>query len=256
MKNHFIFSYFGNKRNEVVNIYEKIDFEGVTHIVEPFCGSCAMSYYISLQHPKKYTYVLNDNDKYLIELIKLLKDKKKTKMFENKINKMCFNKDGLFINKEEYIKIVKENNIYSYFISKKYFTIRPGMYPMRDVMKKIKLDEITYPIISFLRNEKIIISCVDALDLYKKYENETTYLWLFDPPYLMSCNNYYDNIKNPESNIYEFFVDKKETQSKIMFILEENWITKLLFKSWISSTYDKIYQTNKRNTSHIIFKNF
>lgn len=42
MKNHFIFSYAGNKRNEAENIAEKINFDNITTIIEPFCGSAAI----------------------------------------------------------------------------------------------------------------------------------------------------------------------------------------------------------------------
>ena len=52
MKNHFYMSYSGNKREEVENIYNLIDFNNIATIVEPFCGTCAMSYYISTKHPK------------------------------------------------------------------------------------------------------------------------------------------------------------------------------------------------------------
>ena len=65
MKNHFIIAYPGNKRQEVEIIYKNLDFNNITTIIEPFCGSCALSYYISTIHPKKYKYILNDLDHYL-----------------------------------------------------------------------------------------------------------------------------------------------------------------------------------------------
>ena len=63
MKNHFIFSYAGNKRNEVEQIFDKIDLKDIDTIIEPFCGSSAMSYYLSTLYPKKFKYILNDNSK-------------------------------------------------------------------------------------------------------------------------------------------------------------------------------------------------
>ena len=53
MKNHFFFSYAGNKREEVEHIYNKLDLENIETIVEPFCGSCAVSYYIWTQNKDK-----------------------------------------------------------------------------------------------------------------------------------------------------------------------------------------------------------
>jgi site-specific DNA-adenine methylase len=45
MKNHFYISYFGNKRNEVIDIVKCIPkLETYEKIIEPFCGSCAISY--------------------------------------------------------------------------------------------------------------------------------------------------------------------------------------------------------------------
>ena len=53
MKNHFFFSCCGNKREEVEHIYNLLDLENIDTIVEPFCGSCAMSYYIWTQNKDK-----------------------------------------------------------------------------------------------------------------------------------------------------------------------------------------------------------
>ena len=72
MKNHFYFSYFGNKRNEVNQIYESINFDNIDLIIEPFCGSCAMSYFIAQQQPKKFKYILNDNNEHLINFMKII----------------------------------------------------------------------------------------------------------------------------------------------------------------------------------------
>lgn len=60
MKSHFYMSYFGNKRMEVETIFNNLDFTNVTTVIEPFYGSCSMSYYISTQYSNIH-YVLNDN---------------------------------------------------------------------------------------------------------------------------------------------------------------------------------------------------
>ena len=68
-KNHFFIPYAGNKRSEVEKIYDSIKdkLNDIEYIVEPFCGTSAFSYYMSLRHPKQFKYILNDNNKYLIE---------------------------------------------------------------------------------------------------------------------------------------------------------------------------------------------
>ena len=55
-KNHFFMGYAGNKRNEVGTIYDSIKdkLTDIEYIVEPFCGTSAFSYYMSLKHPKKF----------------------------------------------------------------------------------------------------------------------------------------------------------------------------------------------------------
>lgn len=61
MKNHFIFPYAGNKREEVEKIHEilkkNIDLSKIKTIIEPYCGSSAMSYYLSTIYPNKFNYV-------------------------------------------------------------------------------------------------------------------------------------------------------------------------------------------------------
>ena len=77
MRNHFIISYAGNKRQEVERIEEYLHnkLDGIDTIIEPFCGSSAMSCYLSMKYPRRFKYILNDLDPMLIELYHLMKDK-------------------------------------------------------------------------------------------------------------------------------------------------------------------------------------
>jgi len=129
MKNHFLISYAGNKRNECENIFNYCKFllnnNEIDTIIEPFCGSQAFSYYISTLYPKKFKYILNDNDIFLKELYEIFKDDKKIELFIKNIKEKYLT--GM--NKEKYNNIIKENNIYSYFISHKIYSIRAGLYP-------------------------------------------------------------------------------------------------------------------------------
>jgi site-specific DNA-adenine methylase len=75
MKNHFFYPYFGNKTQEVEYIYNSLDLKNIDTIVEPFCGSCAVSYYIWSQNKyKDYKYTLNDLDDNLINLLKSMRN--------------------------------------------------------------------------------------------------------------------------------------------------------------------------------------
>ena len=74
MTNHFIHSYPGNKRNEfqyLNNVIEDID--KYETIIEPFCGSSAISFNIWLNHPNK-KFILNDNNNDLMKVYNLIKN--------------------------------------------------------------------------------------------------------------------------------------------------------------------------------------
>ena len=76
MKNHFYISYNGNKRNEAENFYNSIDLSQIKSIIEPFVGTGAISYYIWTKNPD-LKFILNDNNKYIIEMYNIIKDDEK-----------------------------------------------------------------------------------------------------------------------------------------------------------------------------------
>ena len=122
-KNHFFFSYAGNKRAEIDNIFQSIKNYDVEYIVEPFCGSSAFSYHMSLKHPGRYTYILNDNNAVVIELYNIMTDDKKRDELEQKINNIC-----MVMDKDIYTKLdVKTTE--GYYIKNKLYNIRAGLYP-------------------------------------------------------------------------------------------------------------------------------
>ena len=64
---HFILPYAGNKRNEYKYLKKYLNFDGIQNIIEPFCGTSAISFNIWLEHPNFHFY-LNDINKDLIEI--------------------------------------------------------------------------------------------------------------------------------------------------------------------------------------------
>jgi len=56
------------------------------------------------------------------------------------------------------------------------------------------------PIINFLKNEACEFSNMDGIKILDQYIDNKKALIFLDPPYLMSCNAFYNN---PECNIYE-----------------------------------------------------
>jgi site-specific DNA-adenine methylase len=253
MKNHFFMPYFGNKRNEVVKIYEVIEprLENIEHIIEPFCGSSALSFYISSLHPKRFKYILNDNNSHLIKIYKILQDEKETDIFINELNKMLVDLD-----KEKYNKIAKDSkhNYLNWFFINKVYNIRPGLFPQNSTI--IKNFEIIKEskIINFLRTEKITILCDDSIKILNDYGQNKKALIFMDPPYLMSCNDFYNN---KDVNIYQHLYHNKITTftAFVILCLEDVWIIRLLFDKYIKFSYDKKYETSKKKTTHIIITN-
>ena len=252
MKNHFLLSYAGNKRKECKEIYDSIKDKLITTktIVEPFCGSSAVSFYISTLHPKEFKYILNDNNKHLIELYTIAKSKSKLKKFIKDVNVLV--KD---ITKEIYKELIQKENVQSWFIKNTIYAIRAGLFPLKGKIK----DDFSYleqcPIINFLRTEKITFSNIDAIDLIDKHSKDPTVLLFLDPPYLKSCNDFY---LDSNVNIYEHLYKNKITDMKasVILCLEKNWIISLLFDGLIKKTYDKTYEASKKKTSHIIILNY
>lgn len=266
MKNHFIISYFGNKREEVENLYKLMKLDDIEIIIEPFCGSCALSYYISLLHPKKYKYILNDNNKYLIELMNIMKDDNKINEFENKINDYVEQLNNIKIQekrKELYLKFVKTDDIYGYLISHKYYTIRHGLFKFDkdkngDLLDYKKFYFKDYPIYNFFKNEDIEIYNLNGIKIFEKYKQNKKALIFLDPPYIQLTNAFYKNGANEDFNIYEYLSlnNIKKEKAKIYIILEDNWIIKLLFKNNnIIDNNCKIYQTTKKKYNHITITN-
>lgn len=247
MKNHFIIPYFGNKRNEVEFIYEEFKkAKNIKIIVECFCGSCALSYYISSIHPKKYKYILNDNNGFLIELMKIMKDENKFNLWIDEINKII----ELIKDKESYVKYTDKNTLNGWFIGNKYYNIRPFLYPNGKKINKIKND---IPILNFLRNEDITLINEDGAEVFNKYKDNKNCVMFIDPPYIMTNNSFY---ANPDFKIYESLINIKKYKTKIICALNDNFFIRLIFSKNKIIEYDKKYQTNKKKIKHLIITNF
>jgi 16S rRNA G966 N2-methylase RsmD len=251
MKNHFYISYPGNKRDEVEKIYDLIkdSINENTVIIEPFCGSCALSYYIWSKHPT-IKFILNDSSKFLFEMFNIFKNDDEL----NKLNDWYNDKLNNKINKDEYIKIVKNNDTYSTFLKKKYYCIREGLFP-NDNRKFNNIDLKKYPIYNFFKNANIKYSNGDAIDLINKEKNNKDNIIFLDPPYINTCNEYYDY--RDVGNIYEYLFNNNINKYKCLLIgvFENNWMIKLLFKKNIILEYDKLYQQSKKKTTHLYISN-
>lgn len=246
-QNHFIFSYAGNKRTEVQRIVDKIEFKDVETIIEPFCGSSALSFFIAMKEPKKYKYILNDINKNLIELYKTLIDEEKTKAFEKTINDSL----GDNFNKDKYMVIIKQDNLLGYYVGEKIKCIRRGLYNQGYKYKYIDINN--HPFTKFLRTENIEILNKDAIEIVEKYKDDPKAIIYLDPPYLSMCNQFYDDKRN--LNIYEYLFNQNFINSNIYTTLEKHWMVDLIFNKYLLlDDYGKMYQPSKNSVVHYFYR--
>lgn len=240
-KNHFYIAYSGNKRDEAETTYDKINFEGITTIIEPFCGSCAISYYINTRK-EGLKYILNDDNENLKKMYELMQDDEKIEEFETEYRRLTAD-----IDKAKYNTIIKDKTLMAWFIKNNIYAIRQGLFPLKlaETKKDINLRE--KPIFNFFRNADIEFHSMNGVDLVEQYKDNPECLLYIDPPYINTCNQYYDYGKGID-NIYEYLYYNPIDQmtAKIVLTLENNYIIIMLFNKFIKETYDKKYQTSKK----------
>ena len=254
MKNHFIFSYVGNKRNETQNFINNIKLDNIKNIIEPFCGSSAISFATWLEHQDKFNYHLNDSDKQLIEVYNIMKNET-IEEIENNVNEFSKN----IKNKDDWLYELKNNDrtIYSYIFFKKFSGLgRYGFYPNdKKNVYNFKITKETRQFIEFLKQPYVHIAHGDWFEVFEPFKNDETALFMIDPPYIMSCNDFYSDRK---LNMYQYFYDNKieSNKSHIYLILEDHWILRMLFaNNKILLKYAKQYQVSIKETNHIIIYN-
>ena len=249
---HFFYAYAGNKRNEFKLFYDELYLNTeIKNIVEPFCGSSAMSFNLWLDYGDAFDYYLNDIDPLLISIYSLFMNESIEEIVK-KVNKI---KDTI-TNKEDFTTFYKkkEKTIYEYIISQKYYNMRPGLYNSKMHNKPYSLTKKQLLFIEFIKNDKVHITNHDWEKVFNNHNNEKS-LILFDPPYLDSCNEFYSDKRTV--NVYEHFYTNKivDQPSKICFILEKIWIIDLLL-GVPTASYDKVYQLTKKKTTHGLYKNY
>ena len=194
--NHFIFSYFGNKRNEfkyLNNVIDDIDYYDT--IIEPFCGTSAISFNIWLKHPNK-KFILNDNNNDLIKVYNLIKNED-IKTIKNRlldIKKVINGNKDIFDKMFKEIQKNKDKDIYEYiYFNKFYYFSRIGNY------KECKFKDFTkqqYKFFEFIKTADITLMNNDWYDVFKECTDDDKALIFIDPPYLVSYNLFYKKFQN------------------------------------------------------------
>jgi site-specific DNA-adenine methylase len=248
---HFIISYAGNKRNEYKHIKPHLSLENKKNIIEPFCGTSALSFHIWKEHKDKFNYFLNDSNDKLIEIYQLFKTTDYEKI-EDEMN----NLKSRITNKEEYNNLKKKDgNVFEYIYLNKYYSIQPGLYNEKNNTNiAFKFTELQKEFIDFIKQDYVHITSGNWETVFNQHKDSEKNLILLDPPYMISCNEFY---KQRSLNIYEYLYNNKldTFKSKIVLILEDIWFIRLLLSEFIKESYDKQYNTTKKKTSHIIITN-
>jgi len=272
----------GNKKNELKLLLPiiKPQINDKTIFIEPFCGSSIVSFNVYKQINKNIEFHVNDIDEIRIQFYINMRDEEKRKelyKLEESIVK---------IGSEEYNKVIKKNNpkammteYIPYIIARRINAFRYGLYP---TTRKIILKEISENWINFFNVAKITNN--DFREVMNEYkENEDAFLYL-DPPYMDSYNGGYSShqTKNYNSDLtvkdntemYIFLLEfLKVCKCKILLSINNNSLTRYLYKDYIKDNYKHIYQTThfnikdlelnengktptKKNTNVLIISNF
>lgn len=254
MRNHFIFAYAGNKRNEVKDILPHINLDGIDTFIEPFCGTSAVSFALSQQQPLKYKYILNDIDTELISLYVAMKDPSELAFIENEVDRLL--KD---LNEEKYYEILAKNTIFSYIIARIHYMFRIGIYGRtRAIKKACKFHK--QPIVNFMRTEDINLSSVDALDIMENHLRNPKCVIYLDPPYMKTASKDYYKKHDEMYVIYDYLaiLNKDDIKCKIYLniLYNEDIHEKIKNSFTMVHSYDKVYEWGKRKVKrHVLYSN-
>ena len=268
MKNHFIISYPGNKREEVSRIYSWLKLDGIETIAEPFAGTSALSYYISTLHPGRFKYRLNDVCSELCDLYRLMRDPEGLAEFQRVVNNTLqslseMNERDSTLAKLTYKGIITGKSdvppLHAWYIAHKVYRQHSGVFPTDYKYKPV--DIVGCPIVRFMRSEAVEISCGDGVAFIREVANPAVLIFA-DPPYISQCNAFYDNRMN--LNFYEWLWNASPIPSPLYMVLESHWILNILLGQRHGedsprfrqvAEWDKVYQLKKHTLSHVMWAN-
>jgi hypothetical protein len=248
---NFYFSYAGNKRQELKTIENYYSLDNIETIVEPFGGSVSFSRELYLKN-KNLNFDFSDIDNDLIYFCNNFY--KKSDEYVNKaleqIKKLNTKvKYLVYLNKKlEY----GDDFIIQYLIRRTFYSVRCGLYPTnRNPPKYINLKKNMVLIDDFFKNNNYL--CSDFKFLMDKYKDDEKALIFIDPPYLVSCNDFYKSAEIDWEYIFNFFENCK---CKFIMVVNHNIFMNILFKKWFKHEYSKKYEMTHKEVKHVIFSNF
>ena len=220
-------SCIGRKDNELKYLLPiiKENINEDTIFIEPFCGSCIVSYNVFKLNTVKEFHI-NDIDEMRMKFYNDMTDKNKREEFYKIQNDIIENGADNYVLYEDKTELKME--YISYLLNHRINTFR---FPGKISSTKISDNWMEFLTIANKTNDdwKVI------MEKYKDNKNAFIYL---DPPYFNMCNNIYTEYD--DKKIYIDIVDYlKNSKCKILFSVNKNIITEYIYKDYINNTLQK-----------------
>lgn len=217
-----LFGIVGNKNEEMVEVFHKIVMKSDTYnksniYVEPFCGTCSL--FLSLPLNSNCTYILNDLNKNIVNIFRVL-IKKPLEFFyrcldydydpndynangvpnsNERLNQLKAKVNSFQLNEHAVIKNVNYYSIDSAVDYLVYRNIRRNKTGKKTFCERLPL---IFRISKKLNSCNAKFLCKDGIEIIKKYNNAGAFI-VIDSPYINS-EQYYskiDDFKNRHSEI-------------------------------------------------------
>ena len=211
-----LFSYFGNKDNEMDTISRHLpNMNDIDVIVEPYCGSFALVRYLLTKYPNK-TYICNDNDELLIKTYRELQNNKKCQELINFFSKFKIK------NKEHYDQFKKERSVKSYLFTHIVYRIVHGLFNKdklcfneKDINRLIHFNK-HYKNIKFIHG--------DASKIIDKHKNNSKCFLFLDPPFLLTTSFYSATQNKDLESFFDLLKEINKYKSKILAVCGDNFL--------------------------------
>lgn len=255
---HFIINWGGNKRREFKYIENYLSLDNKINIIEPFCGSSAVSFNIWLKHGNKFNYYLNDLDEDLFKIYKVIKNDDIDELY-NKLNNIISQSNTKETFKEM-VKVYKNDKDIYKRIALLQLGFRLNCFYTIDNTglnkKDIKPNKLKLLFFDFIKSPNVFITNNDWCDCYNKFKDDTQSLIIFDPPYIDCDNIHFYKKECRNLDVYDKLDDIKNDKATSVFIIEKIDKVEKLFNDWNTLTeYNKMYGIKQRKTIHIMYSN-
>ena len=92
-----------------------------------------------------------------------------------------------------------------------------------------------------------------------QYRDDPTAFLFLDPPYVNSCNDFYTDSKcvDDVDKFYSYLLELvQKARCRVMLVVNNALLMRLLFKDHIKHTYGKTYESTKRQAEHLVITNY